>query len=123
MNVASGEVTSTCGFCKSVATSGRSVANDGTAVFSDGDNCLNVMRGTDVRHIPVPSTCSDAVIDAAGRTIVFAAYHELRITSPDATSTDLLAPDGYAPSMTDDGRQVLYLANRTGTTQAYLINT
>jgi uncharacterized protein (TIGR03437 family) len=68
------------------------------------------------------------VIDAAGAAIVFAAYtsassRELRITSPGATSTDLLVPDGYSPSMTDDGRQVLYLSNRTGIPQAYLINT
>ena len=128
VNVATGEQTSTCGFCTSVATSGRPVANDGTAVFFDGEPWLNVQRGTELRRIPVPSQSSDAVIDAAGSTIVFAAYtsassRELRIASPDATSTDLLAPDGYAPSMTDDGRQVLYLSNRTGTPQAYLINT
>jgi uncharacterized protein (TIGR03437 family) len=128
VNVATGEVTTTCGYCLALATSGRSVANDGTAVFFNGEPWLNVQLGAELRRIPVQSLSSDAVIDAAGSTIVFARYvsaaiRELRITSPDATSTDLLAPDGYAPSMTDDGRQVLYLSNRTGTPQAYLINT
>jgi uncharacterized protein (TIGR03437 family) len=126
VNVATGPQPTTCSIDCSVATSGRPVANDGTAVFFDHDK-LMVQRGTDLQGIPAPGGF-DAVIDAAARTIVFAAYtsagsRELRITSPDATSADLLASDGYSPSMTDDGRQVLYLSNRTGTPQAYLINT
>jgi hypothetical protein len=127
LNVATGEQTRACYYC-SVATSGRPVADDGTLVSFNDEAWLNVQRGTEVRRIPIPSRSSDSVIDAAGHMIVFVAYtsvrsRELRITSPDATSTDLLAPDGYSPSMTDDGRQVLYLSNRTGTPQVYLINT
>ena len=47
---------------------------------------------------------------------------EVRLTSPGASGSLLLA-SGYAPSMTDDGRQVLYLSDRTGSTQIYMIGT
>jgi uncharacterized protein (TIGR03437 family) len=123
VNVATGEVTQTCGYCSSIAISGRPIANDGTAVFSNNEPWINVQRGTGLLRIPIPGQSSDAVVDAAATTIVFSVPGELRITSPDATSTALLTPDGYAPSVTDDGQQVLYLSKRTGVPQVYLINT
>ena len=132
VNVATGEQTNICSRGCLSAINRRSVSNDGTVVFSDNAQIF-IQRGTDVQGVLTPGVyASDAVIDAAGRTIVFVAGPcqftipsscELRITSPGAASTDLLVAAGYSPSMSDDGRQVLYLSNKTGTPQAYLINT
>ena len=60
-----------------VASSGRPVADDGTAVYSDFSSVV-VVHGSETRHI-IPSDiitgnafAMDAVIDRAGATIVFA---------------------------------------------------
>ena len=117
-----------------VASAGRPVANDGTAVFTTYNPGVYVLQGSQLAVIPAPGISSDPVIDAAARTIVFASGppcgalsctlqpSELRITSPGASGTDLLVSSGYSPSLTDDGRQVLYLSDRSGAPQAYLIN-
>jgi uncharacterized protein (TIGR03437 family) len=118
-----------------VASAGRPVANNGTAVFTAYSRGVYVLQGNQVAVITSPGIASDAVIDAAGDTIVFASGqtcgdmscafqpNELRITSPGASGTELLVSGGYSPSLTDDGRQVLYLSDRSGAHQAYLVNT
>jgi uncharacterized protein (TIGR03437 family) len=117
-----------------VASTGRPVANDGTAVFTTGARGVYVMQGNQFAVIATPGIPSNPVIDAAARIIVFASGppcgdlscgpgpNEVRITSPGTSETALLVSGGYSPSLTDDGRQVLYLSDRSGTPQAYLIN-
>src|SRR5215471_18526606 len=106
VNVATG-ATTTAPFSQNVfqiATSGRTVANDGTVVYSDF-NSIVVRRGSDVRHIDAPTTgvpVTDAVTDAAAST---------------GSGSTQLASDGFAPSLSDDGKTLLYLSKRTGTTQ------
>ena len=124
-----------------VATSGRPVADDGTAVYSDGYRVM-VLHDTDVRTI-ISATgggdfLADAVIDAAGRVIVYSVCRDttlggpnnfyctagsLRLADPAGSGSSLLAADGYAPSMSDDGAQVLYLSNRTGKAQVRIMST
>ena len=110
------------------------VANDGTAVFTADRRGIYVLQDNQVAVIATLGIPSNPVIDAAARTIVFASGppcgdlycgpqpSELRITSPGASGTDLLVSGGYSPSLTDDGRQVLYLSDRSGAPQAHLIN-
>ena len=109
-----------------VSNTGRTVSDTGTAVFFDSRN-IYVLQGDEISAIPTLGIVFDAVIDAAADKIVFSsggpcsdvacptAPTEVRITSPGASGSLLLA-SGYAPSMTDDGRQVLYLSDRTGST-------
>jgi uncharacterized protein (TIGR03437 family) len=123
-----------------VATSGRPVADDGTVVYSNGSSVM-VLHDTDVRTIISPSGgdfLADAIIDAAGRVIVYSVCRDttpggpnnfyctagsLRLADPAGSGSSLLAADGYAPSMSDDGAQVLYLSNRTGKAQVRIMRT
>jgi uncharacterized protein (TIGR03437 family) len=111
-----------------VTAAGRAVADDGTAVVTAGN--LFILAGGAIQRVAPPSSqiaLADATIDAAGQTIVLTAHNSvtsgnsLRITAPGVPTTDLFVSDGYLPSMTDDGREVLYLSARSGTPQAYLI--
>jgi uncharacterized protein (TIGR03437 family) len=121
-----------------VAASGRPVANDGTAVFSDS-RAVVVLQGSQVLRIPTQNNDQpvDAVIDAGAHTVVYSVIaaleivpggfcicgnQSLRVAAVGGEST-LLAPDGHAPSLSDDGRTVLYLSSRSGTPQAWLIHT
>jgi uncharacterized protein (TIGR03437 family) len=116
-----------------VSNTGRTVSDTGTAVFFDSRN-IYVLQGDEISAIPTLGIVFDAVIDAAADKIVFSsggpcsdvacptAPTEVRITSPGASGSLLLA-SGYAPSMTDDGRQVLYLSDRSGAPQIYMIGT
>jgi uncharacterized protein (TIGR03437 family) len=122
VNVATGETT-TAPFSQNVfqiATSGRTVANDGTAVYSDF-NSIVVRHESDVRHIDAPTTgvpVTDAVTDAAASTVVFVtAGLSLRLADAIGSGSTQLASDGFAPSLSDDGKTLLYLSKRTGTTQ------
>jgi uncharacterized protein (TIGR03437 family) len=116
-----------------VSNTSRTVSDTGTAVFFDDRN-IYVLQGDQISAIPTLGIAFDVVIDAAADKIVFSsggpcsdvacptAPTEVRITSPGARGSLLLA-SGYAPGMTDDGRQVLYLSDRTGSTQIYIIGT
>jgi uncharacterized protein (TIGR03437 family) len=121
-----------------VAASGRPVANDGTAVFSDS-RAVVVLQGSQVLRIPTQNNDQpvDAVIDAGARTVVYSVIaaleivpggfcicgnQTLRVAAVGGESA-LLAADGHAPSLSDDGRTVLYLSSRSGTQQAWLIHT
>jgi uncharacterized protein (TIGR03437 family) len=116
-----------------VSNTSRTVSDTGTAVFFYQRN-VYVLKGDEISAIPTLGIVFDAVIDAAADKIVFSsggpcselacptAPTEVRITSPGASGSLLLA-SGYAPSMTDDGRQVLYLSDRGGSTQIYMIGT
>jgi uncharacterized protein (TIGR03437 family) len=115
------------------SATGRVVADNGTAVLiggAGGATGLLILAGGTIQQIPLPSDqvqFADATIDASGQTILLTAHNlvantnSLRIASPGVSTTGLLVADGYFPSMTDDGRQVLFLSARTGTPQAYLI--
>jgi len=77
------------------------------------------------------------VIDAGAHTIVYSAIPAIE-SGPDSFITcggqsirmadavtgvsALLVPDGYSPSITDDGQTVLYLSNSSGAPQAYVIH-
>jgi uncharacterized protein (TIGR03437 family) len=109
------------------------VSDAGTAVFFDSRN-IYLLQGDRISAIPTLGLTFDAVIDAAGEKIAFAAGGtcneiacptaptQVRLTSPGASESQLLA-SGYAPSITDDGRQVLYLSDRSGSPQVYMIGT
>ena len=115
------------------SSSGRIVSNTGVAVFRYSLG-IYVLQGDQILAMPTAGLTFDAVIDAAGHKIVFSTAGpctnldcprkptEVRITSPGAGGSLLLA-SGYAPALTDDGRQVLYLSDRSGSPQAYLIGT
>src|ERR1019366_2598879 len=96
-----------------VASSGRPVADDGTAVYSDFGSVV-VVHGSETRHItpgnitPGNAFPMDAVIDWAGATIVFAVCAldvcSLRLADPAGSGSSLLSADGFAPALSDDGR-------------------
>jgi hypothetical protein len=102
-----------------VAASGRPVADDGTAVYSDFGSVV-VVHGSDTRHItpgditPGNAFAMDAVIDRAGATVVFAVCAlnvcSLRLADSTGSGSSLLIADGFAPSLSDDGKTLLYLS-------------
>jgi uncharacterized protein (TIGR03437 family) len=51
-------------------------------------------------------------MDRAGSTIVFAAGDTIRLADAAGGGSSLLIGDGFAPSLSDDGRTLVYLANR-----------
>jgi uncharacterized protein (TIGR03437 family) len=111
-----------------VSPTGRALADNGSAVLSGGI----LLMGGAIRQYATPSPqmyFTDATIDASGQTIVLAAHNSvtsrdsLRITTPGMPTTDLFVYDGYLPSLTDDGRLVVYVSARTGTPQGYAIGT
>ena len=116
-----------------VSSAGRTVSDTGTAVMFYVRG-IYILQGDRISAIQTAGITFDAVIDAAGDKIVFSAGgtcsdiacpttpSEVRLTSPGAPDSVLLA-SGYAPSMTDDGRAVLYLSARGGSTQVYMIGT
>jgi hypothetical protein len=115
-----------------IADSGRSIANEGTAVFSDYDSVV-VLQGSQVLRIPTQNQVGpvDAVIDADAHTIVYSVggtascncgSQSLQMADPVTGVSTLLVPDGYSPSISDDGQTVLYLSNSSGAPQAYVIH-
>jgi hypothetical protein len=143
VNVTTGEQTIlgerllVCGF--QVASSGRPIANDGTAVFSDG-MAVVILQGSQTRRIATqsPDMPIDAVIDADAHDIVYSLIAALNVgvgglcicggkslylADPVTGESTLLSPEGYSPSISDDGQTVLYLSSRSGTPQARLIQT
>ena len=114
-----------------VTSAGRPVADDGTAVYSDFSS-VAVVHGSVTRHItpdgitPGNAFPMDAVIDRAGATIVFAVCASnacsLRLADAAGSGSSLLFADGFAPSLSDDGKTLLYLSTRTGSTQMRVAN-
>ena len=94
-----------------------------------------ILRGQETLDISVGAgTPAGAVIDAAGQTVVFAVCGNamcspnpgtLSLYRADAVSGSysLLTTSGYAPSMTDDGRTVLYMSTSGGTPQLWIMQT
>src|SRR5439155_20486186 len=121
-----------------VATSGRPIANDGTAVFSDHEAVV-ILQGARTVRIPTQNhdQPNDAVIDASAQTIVYSVSanvstngasspsgpKSLHVVDAATGESTMIAPDGYAPSLSDDGSTVLYLSGRDGPPQAWLIQT
>jgi uncharacterized protein (TIGR03437 family) len=115
-----------------VTTSGRPVASDGTAVFSL-DSGLVILRGGQMQRIAGPSGggTAGAVIDAAGRTVVYAVCTTFACLNPGPRSLHVadvvtgnsrpLAPEGDAPSLSDDGKVVLYISTVGATPQLRII--
>jgi uncharacterized protein (TIGR03437 family) len=86
-------------------------------------NSIVVARGSAVRHIAPPDAGNqpvDAVIDAAGSTVVFNAGPSLYLADATGSGSSLIAADGFAPVLSDDGKQLLYLSRRTGSVQIRL---
>jgi uncharacterized protein (TIGR03437 family) len=108
------------------ATAGRPVADDGTAVYSTGNEVVILGRAP-TRRIAVGSIrvqTRGAVMDRSGKVIVFSAcdrsipcIESIRLVDDTPGGSSLLISDGYAPSVSDDGRTMLYLSNRTGKPQ------
>jgi uncharacterized protein (TIGR03437 family) len=112
-------------------TSGRPIANDGTGVVCD-DGGVEVLTGSSMLRIPVSQgTPVGAVIDPAGHTVVYGVCanrfcvpffsSSLYVADVVSGSSSLLASDGYAPSITDDGRRVLYISLGDGTPQLWIV--
>jgi uncharacterized protein (TIGR03437 family) len=122
VNVATGDATIFSRNVYQIAATGRSVADDGTVVFSDF-NSIVVQRGSDVRHIAAIVTgqpVQDAVTDGGGATVVFTSSQSLYLADATGSGSTLVAADGFAPSLSDDGKMLLYLSKRTGSTQVRL---
>jgi uncharacterized protein (TIGR03437 family) len=91
-------------------------------VYSDF-NSIVVQRGSNERHIAAITTgapVQDAVTDAAGANVVFASDNSLHLADAAGSGSTLVAADGFAPSLADDGRTLLYLSRRTGSVQMRL---
>jgi uncharacterized protein (TIGR03437 family) len=108
-----------------IASTGRAVADDGTVVYTTEREILTVHAG-EMRRIAPPNLyfdAGDAVLDRGGRTIVFSGCgvdsllasctESIRLADATGPGSSLLVSDGYAPSLSDDGRTLLYLSNRT----------
>jgi uncharacterized protein (TIGR03437 family) len=87
-----------------------------------------VVHGSDARSITPDNHTQpmDAVIDRAGATIVFTVCTangcSLRLADSAASGSSLLIADGFAPSLSDDGKTLLYLSTRTGAAQIHVAN-
>jgi hypothetical protein len=142
VNVTTGQQTKMSGVSRfQVASSGRPVADDGTAVYAD-DLSLVVVHGSGTRRITPANQAlpTDAVIDRAGATIVFTVCanisttpnvvivncgpgsQSLRLADPSGSGSSLLVADGFAPALSDDGTTLLYLSTRTGSAQIRIAN-
>jgi uncharacterized protein (TIGR03437 family) len=111
-----------------IASSGRSVADDGSVVYSTLSEVV-FLRSSEVHRIPATGVSpQDAVIDRSGATILFSVcgpnksasgvcIPTIRMVDPSLSTSSLLIDDGYAPALSDDGRTLLYLSNRTGKPQ------
>jgi uncharacterized protein (TIGR03437 family) len=117
---------------------GRPIANNGTAVIPMNGQ-LVIVQDSGTRTIPAAEFAEEAIIDTAATFIVYSGTvcssppgpfsavtsscsYSLHLTDLNGSSDAVLAANGYSPSMTDDGAKILYLSDRTGTAQAYLIN-
>jgi hypothetical protein len=94
-----------------VSAIGHAVADDGTIAYSTGQEVVTI-HGTDIRRIPGNGYTQEPVMDRTGGTIVFAVGDTIRLADPTGSGSSLLISDGFAPSLSDDGRTLLYLANR-----------
>ena len=142
VNVTTGQQTKMSSVSRfQVASSGRPVADDGTAVYAD-DLSLVVVHGSGTRRITPANQAlpTDAVIDRAGATIVFTVCanisttpnfvivncgpgsQSLRLADPSGSGSSLLVADGFAPALSDDGKTLLYRSTRTGSAQIRIAN-
>jgi uncharacterized protein (TIGR03437 family) len=94
-----------------IASTGHSVADDGTFAYSTGQVVVTI-HGQDVRRIPGNGNTQEPVMDRSGGTIVFAVGDTIRLADPTGSGSSLLLGNGFAPSLSDDGQTLVYLANR-----------
>jgi uncharacterized protein (TIGR03437 family) len=95
----------------SMATTGRIVADDGAFVYGNRDHVVFV-RGTETRRIDGGGYTTAPVMDRTGTTIVYPIGETIRLADPSGSGSSLLIADGFAPSLSDDGKTLLYLANQ-----------
>jgi uncharacterized protein (TIGR03437 family) len=95
-----------------VSTVGRVVADDGTVVYS-ASNDVVIIRAGQMRRIAPGGYPQQPVMDRTGATIVFPVNDAIRLVDSSDAGSSLLIGDGFAPSLSDDGRTLVYLANRT----------
>jgi uncharacterized protein (TIGR03437 family) len=116
----------------SVVGKGRSVSDDGTAVLTAAS--LYFIRGSALTIVPVlPFDPHEAVIDAAGRIVVYSVFHWdtnrrsiriYRITEQrDSALAALPDANSHAPYLSADGRRVMFLSDASGLDQIYTIST
>jgi len=119
-----GTRTAVSGAADSFSPRGRVIADDGTAVLTNS-GAVTLIRGGTVEFVRGQGQeyVGSAVIDAAGTKVVYEARPWLgtvtRLRRLDvATREDRVLGDGNAPSLSNDGRRLLFL--RDG--QAYVMN-
>jgi uncharacterized protein (TIGR03437 family) len=106
-----------------VASTGRSVADDGTVVWSTG-NTIVMIRAGQMQRVVAQGFAADAVLDRLGHTVVFSVCtpgapevgtctDSIRLADASGSGSSLLISDAFAPSLSDDGRTLLYLSNRS----------
>ncbi|MBL8217410.1 MAG: PD40 domain-containing protein [Bryobacterales bacterium] len=112
--------------------SGRAVADDGTAVISDG--ALFLLRGAEsTLLLALSGSVREAVIDAAGATIVYALQdwrtnrRSLRIyrltEKQEEGLVSIPGADSYSPAISADGRRVLFVSTVSGAPQIHVVAT
>jgi uncharacterized protein (TIGR03437 family) len=94
-----------------IATTGRAIADDGTFAYSTYQSVVTI-HDTDVRRIATDISPGAPVMDRIGRTIVFEVNGAIRLADPSGPGSTILVDDGFAPTLSDDGRVLVYLANR-----------
>lgn len=112
------------------SATGRVIADDGTAVFAN----LFFLLGTQFAQ-PFPTVAAEPVIDAAAQTVVYTAVGAARYLRVYHIASNLDAPlaqangDTYSPSLSSDGRRVLFLSTAQwgtnqppGLAQLYAVN-
>jgi uncharacterized protein (TIGR03437 family) len=95
-----------------VSIIGRAVADDGTVAYATGQEVV-IIHGQDVRRIPGDGYTQEPVMDRSGATIVFAVGDTIRLADPSGTGSSLLIDNAFAPSLSDDGRTLVYLSDRS----------
>lgn len=105
-----------------MATSGRTVSNDGRAVCTTSDGVL-IIRYPQI--LKVPALAQDAVINAEGRVVVYSVTtypdnsQSLYVADGITGASRLLTVDGYSPSLSDDGSVVVFLSKDDATAQVW----
>jgi len=94
-----------------IASTGRTVADDGTFAYSTYQSVVTI-NGSEVRRIATDPSPGAPIMVRYGRTLVFEMGDTIRLADPSGPGSSLLIDNGFAPSLSDDGRTLVYLADR-----------